>query len=149
MFFQRINILSSLFYTKKAQKAHKKHKNAKKRISDFFLLRCFLSTFKTVFFVGFNKLVKVGIYGLTVANLLISKLLLSSFFCLKNKTALIPSFMLLLKCHQFFFIIKRVLNLCVYCFFPLKPLLVKNKFLYVKQTLYYKDRTINKTKRWL
>ena len=42
--FMRIEIPSFLFHThKKAQKAHKKHKNANKRISDFLPLRCFLS----------------------------------------------------------------------------------------------------------
>ena len=46
----------------------------------------FLSAFKTAFFVFVR-------YGLTFTNLPIPK----PFFCLKNKTALIPSFTLLLK----------------------------------------------------
>ena len=105
-FFQAHLKLFFLFYTHKstkAQKAHKKHKNAKKRIGDFFPLRCFfVRAFKTVFFVGFNKLVKVGMYGLTFTNLPIPKWCYSPktfaliSFRLKNKTALIPSFILLL-----------------------------------------------------
>ena len=35
----------------KAQKAHETHKNANIRIGDFLPLRCFLSAFKTAFFV--------------------------------------------------------------------------------------------------
>ena len=37
------------FTYKKAQKAHKKHKNANKRISNFFPLRCFLSAFSLIY----------------------------------------------------------------------------------------------------
>ena len=78
----------------KKQKKHVKSiKTQKGEYATFFpfgvFFKNFLSAFKTAVFV-------FVCYGLTFTNLPIPKLLLSSFFCLKNKTALIPSFISLL-----------------------------------------------------
>ena len=103
----------------KAQKAHKMHKNANKWIGDFFPFRCVFQTHLKLFFfvfvcltleftiyfcrtsklgysLGPNKLVKVLTYIRSFTNLLRPKTFYSHFFRLKNKTALIASFILLL-----------------------------------------------------
>ena len=59
----------------------------------------FCGTSKLAYPLGLNKLVEVRLYELTFTNLLVPKLFALIFFRLKNKTALIPSLILLLSKH--------------------------------------------------
>ena len=90
-------------------RVHKKHKNANKRISYFFPLRCFLSAFfifvRLFAFCTFARLCFCALVLLVLFVLFMR----AKSFCKKNKefkTALITSFILLLNSsyckHEFF-----------------------------------------------
>ena len=94
-----------LFFLFSFLRAHKKHKNANKRISDLFPLRCFLSALfnfcSLVAFCAFACL-RLCTFVLLVFSVLLVLLVIlvrAKSFCKKNKefkTALITSFTLLL-----------------------------------------------------
>ena len=94
---------TSLFFLLSFPRAHKKHKNANKRISDFFPLRCF---FKRIFY--FCSLVAFCAFAWLrlCAFVLLCFWCFWCFWCVQNlfvtknkgfKTALITSFILLIK----------------------------------------------------
>ena len=96
--------LFSIFFLR----AHKKHKNANKRISSFFPLRCFLSAFLIfIRLFAFCAFAWLRFYAFGAFCTFWCFLVCAKSFCKKNiykefKTALITSFILLLLIEKIF-----------------------------------------------